>query len=58
MSVEEILKSKGITVTDKKFGGWDNGRRMLIDKNGNELGFIPPLDALKKFAPEHLKTKE
>jgi len=46
-SITQILFENGYIVTNKKFGGWDNGKRMVTDMNGKELGFHRPLDALK-----------
>lgn len=48
-SIHERLNAVGITVTDKKYGGWNNAKRMLVDKGGNELGFFSPLNALNEF---------
>lgn len=49
MSIKNRLEEVGVTVTDKKFGGWNNSKRMLIDSKGKELGFYSPLDAIKEF---------
>lgn len=51
-SIKDILFDHGFIVTDKKFGGWDSGNRMISDKKGSELGFYPPLEAMKKFCPD------
>ncbi len=46
-SVRTILLRLGFVVTQKKQGGWNNGKRMITDLLGNEVGFLSPLDALK-----------
>lgn len=48
-SIRELLLEKNIIVTDKCYSNYDDGRRLLIDENGNELGYYNSFDALNKF---------
>jgi hypothetical protein len=54
-SVKEILLKHGYIVTDKCFGGWNKGCRMITDLKGNEIGFYNPLDAVNELTKN--KTK-
>jgi len=51
-SIKEILLENGYIVTDKRFGGWDRGNRMITDLNGKEIGFYRPLQAIEKLCKE------
>lgn len=45
--IDERLKERCYTVTDRI--GKSLGVRMIIDKNGNDLGFLTPLECVKKL---------
>ena len=46
-SIKDRLLEKGYILTSKKFGGWNNGKRLIIDKKGKKIGYLRPLEALK-----------
>lgn len=48
-SIKERLLERGYIVTSKKFGGWNNGKRLIIDKKGKKIGYLRPLEALNKL---------
>ena len=48
-TIKEILLENGYIVTDKKFGGWDNGNRMITDLKGKEIGFYRPLKSIEEL---------
>jgi hypothetical protein len=48
-SVKEILLENGYLVTEKCFGNWDRGRRMITDLKGKQIGFYRPLEAIQEL---------
>lgn len=53
MPLDKRMELNGYIVTDKKWGGWDNGNRMITDSEGNEVGFMTPMECIAM-----LKEKE
>lgn len=51
-SVTARLREKGYIVTDRKFGGWNNGQRMIVDKNGNDVGYLTPKQCKERLLNE------
>jgi hypothetical protein len=45
--IDERLKERGYTVTNRT--GKSLGVRMIIDKNGNDVGFLTPLECVKQL---------
>lgn len=45
--IKERLKEKGYIVTNK--AGKSLGIRMIIDNDGNEIGFLTPLECVEKL---------
>ena len=43
-SISARLEEKGFTVTDRV--GRSLGVRMIVDSNGNDVGFLSPLDCI------------
>ena len=45
--LNERMKAKGLFVTSKKWGSWDNCNRMIIDIEGKEIDFMTPSECFK-----------
>ncbi len=50
MPLDKRMALQGYSVTDKRWGGWDNANRMVIDKDGKEVVYIGTGDIFRKIA--------